>query len=221
VSDPQLAAFAEKILGERGTDVRTKTSVTRVDPLSFQLSTGETVETHTVIWAAGVAPNPLISRLDLPKDERGRIRVNEFLEVEGSDHIWALGDCARVPDTRTGKTHPPTAQHAVREAKATARNISARYGVGEPVSFDYSTIGQMALVGERTGVADVMGHLFSGFTAWFIWRTYYLLQIPQLEKRVRVMLDWTLDLFFTRDLVQLAVTRERRLIPEKNLKFQI
>ncbi|HEX8184514.1 MAG TPA: FAD-dependent oxidoreductase, partial [Blastocatellia bacterium] len=208
-----LAAFAEKIMRERGIDVRTHTSVVKVEKDSFELSTGERIPTQTLIWGAGVAPNPLIATLDVTK-ERGRIRVNEYLEVEGRANVWALGDCAHIPDDRTGKPHPPTAQHAVREGKTAAFNIAASYGIGKRQPFDYRTMGQLAIVGERTGVADVMGYRFSGLFAWFLWRTYYLMRIPQLEKRVRVMLDWTLDLFFTRDLVQLAVTRERRLLAE-------
>ncbi|HVG20339.1 MAG TPA: NAD(P)/FAD-dependent oxidoreductase [Blastocatellia bacterium] len=206
----ELAKFAEKVMRERGVDVRTRTSVVKVEEDGFELSTGERIQTQTLIWGAGVAPNPLIATLDVPK-ERGRIRVNEYLEVEGLTNLWALGDCAHIPDPRTGKPHPPTAQHAVREGKRAARNIAASFGIGMRQPFDYRTMGQMAIVGERTGVADVMGHRFSGLFAWFLWRTYYLNRIPQLEKRVRVMLDWTLDLFFSRDLVQLAVTRERRL----------
>ena len=209
----ELAAFAEKIMRARGIDVRTQTSVIKVEQDGFELSTGERIRTETLIWGAGVAPNPLIARLDLAK-ERGRIRVNEYLEVEGRANVWALGDCAHIPDPRTGKPHPPTAQHAVREGKSAARNIAASFQIGKRHPFDYKTMGQLAIVGERTGVADVMGYLFSGLFAWFLWRTYYLMRIPQLEKKIRVMLDWTLDLFFTRDIVQLAVTRERRLVAE-------
>jgi NADH dehydrogenase len=209
----ELAAFAEKVMRERGVDVRTRTSVVKAADGGVELSTGERIPTQTLIWSAGVAPNPLIATLDLPK-ERGRIRVNEYLEVEGRADVWALGDCAHIPDPRTGKPYPPTAQHAVREGKLAARNVVASFGRGERRPFDYKTMGQMAIVGERTGVADVMGHRFSGLFAWFLWRTYYLNRIPQLEKKVRVMLDWTLDLFFSRDLVQLAVTRDRRLVSE-------
>jgi NADH dehydrogenase len=207
----KLAMFAEQIMRKRGIDVRTQTSVVKIDESGFELSTGERISTQTIIWGAGVAPNPLIATLDLPK-ERGRIRVNECLEVEGRTNVWALGDCAHIPDPRTGKPHPPTAQHAVREGKLAARNIAASFGIGKRRPFDYKTMGQMAIVGERTGVADVMGYRFSGIFAWFLWRTYYLNRIPQLEKKIRVVLDWTLDLFFSRDLVQLAVTRERRLV---------
>jgi NADH dehydrogenase len=203
-----LATFAEKVLIERGVEVRKQTKVIRVEPNCFELSTGETIDAHTLIWAAGVAPNPLVASLPLGK-ERGRIRTNEYLEAEGATNVWAVGDCAHIPDPKTGKTHPPTAQHAVREAKRAARNIAAALGIGKRAPFDYRTMGQLAIVGERTGVADVMGYQFSGLFAWFLWRTYYLMRIPQLEKKLRVVLDWTLDLFFSRDLVQLAVKREQ------------
>jgi len=208
--DEELAAFAEKVLGERGVDVRTNTSVVRAEKGSFELSTGERVSTATLIWAAGVAPSPLVASLGVGT-ERGRIRVNEYLEIEGLPNVWALGDCAHIPNPKTGKPHPPTAQHAVREGKCAGRNVAASLGIGTKQAFSYRTMGQMAIVGERTGVADIMGLRFQGFIAWFLWRTYYLNRIPQLEKRLRVMLDWTLDLFFTRDLVKLAVTRNREL----------
>jgi NADH dehydrogenase len=206
--DEELAKFAETVLGERGVEVRTNTSVVRAERSSFELSTGEHIATATLIWAAGVSPNPLIASLGVPT-ERGRIRVDEFLAVEGLENVWALGDCAHIPNPQTGKPHPPTAQHAVREGKCAARNVAASLGIGLKRRFAYRTMGQLAIVGERTGVADVMGLRFQGFFAWFLWRTYYLMRIPQLEKRVRVMMDWTLDLFFKRDLVQLAVTRDR------------
>lgn len=207
----KLAAFSEKVLIKRGVEVLTNTAVVGVDEKSFALSTGERIPTRTVIWGAGVAPNPLLAGFNLPK-ERGRLRVNEYLEVEGLSNVWALGDCAYILNPKTGQPHPPTAQHAVREGKRAARNIAAAFGRGERQPFDYDTMGQMAIVGERTGVADVMGLRFSGFIAWFLWRTYYLMRVPQLEKRLRVVMDWTLDLFFTRDLVQLAVSRERKLV---------
>lgn len=207
----QLAAFAERVLTERGVEVIRKVSVTRVDSDRVLLSTGDAIRTRSLVWAAGVAPDPLIASLDIAKDERGRVRVNSFLEVEGLQDVWALGDCASIPNPATGKVYPPTAQHAVREGKLTARNIAARLAGRSPRAFEFKSFGQMALVGERTGVADVLGHHFSGFFAWFLWRTYYLMRIPLFEKRLRVVMDWTLDLFFSRDLVQLAVTRGRAI----------
>src|SRR5262249_45993215 len=166
----KLASFAERVLGQRGVEVLTNTAVTRVDRDGFDISTGEHISTDTLIWAAGLSVNPLIASLDLPKDPRGRLRVNEYLEVEGGLNLWSLGDCANVPNPQTGKPHPQTAQHALREAKIAARNIAAGLGVGTRRPFVYRTMGQLALVGERTGVADVMGLRFSGMFAWFLWR---------------------------------------------------
>ena len=205
--NPELAAFAERVMTKRGINVRTSTKVTRMGETSVELSTGEVIDSNTIIWAAGVGPNPLNATLGLPLDEKGRIKVNEYLEVEGHPNIWALGDSANIPDPSTGKPFPPTAQHAEREGRLAGRNIAASLGIGSRSAFQYRAIGQMALVGERTGVADVMGYRFEGFVAWFFWRSYYLMRIPLVEKRIRVVLDWTLDLFFSRDLVQLAVTR--------------
>jgi NADH:ubiquinone reductase (H+-translocating) len=207
----KLAAFAEQVLIKRGVEVRTNTAVVSVAQDGFTLSSGEHIPTRSVIWGAGVSPNPLLASFNLAK-ERGRLRVNEYLEVEGKSNVWALGDCAYILNPKTSKPHPPTAQHAVREGKRVARNIAANFGRSRRQPFDYDTMGQMAIVGERTGVADVMGLRFSGYFAWFLWRTYYLMRIPQLEKRLRVVLDWTLDLFFERDLVQLAVSREHQLV---------
>lgn len=206
-----LAVFAKRVLIERGVDVRTSTAVTKVEPKAFELSTGERISTATLIWAAGVTPHPLIAGLDLPI-ERGRIRVNKFLEVDGLPGVWAAGDSAYILEAATGRPYPGTAQHAIREGKRLAKNIAASLGAGTLRPFTYRTIGQMAIVGERTGIADVMGFQFSGFIAWFIWRTYYLARIPLLEKRLRIMMDWTLDLLFARDIVQLPVSRERRLV---------
>jgi len=204
----ELAAFSERVLKERGVEVRTRTSVTAVEAGAITLSTGERVATRTLIWGAGVGPNPLLAALDVPKSERGKVLVNEYLEVVDRPDVWAVGDCAQIPNPRSDKPYPPTAQHAVREGRRAARNIAARFGLDERAPFDYRSRGQMALIGRRTGVAEVMGHRFSGSIAWFLWRTYYLMQLPLLEKKLRVVLDWTLDLFFAPDLVQLGVTRQ-------------
>jgi NADH dehydrogenase len=207
----ELAAFSERVLKERGVEVRTNTAVTRVTANAFELSTGERIECGTTIWSAGVSPNPLLAKLAIPK-ERGRAKVNEYLEVEGFEGLWAIGDSAYIFDLESGKPFPPTAQHAIREGKRVGRNVAAKLGIGTRRPFRYRTMGQLAMVGERTGVADLMGHQFSGFSAWFLWRSYYLMRVPLLEKRLRVMMDWTLDLFFKRDIVQLAVSRERKLM---------
>jgi NADH dehydrogenase len=151
-----------------------------------------------LIWAAGTAPNPLVSALPLPK-HNGRIAVNENLEVEGFPGVWALGDCAMVPNSRTGGFHPPTAQHAIREARVVAHNVAAKLCGGKKRPFRYTSLGQLAAIGRRTGVGNILGVNFSGFIAWWLWRTVYLSKLPRLEKKIRVALDWTLDLCFAKD----------------------
>jgi NADH dehydrogenase len=133
--------------------------------------------------------------------ERGRIKVNANLEVEELPGVWALGDCALIPDIRTGQFHPPTAQHASREGKTLAHNIVASVRGGKKKPFDFKIIGLLAAIG-RTGVARILGINFSGFLAWFLWRGIYWSKLPRLEKKVRVAIDWALDVFFSKDFVQ-------------------
>jgi len=128
--------------------------------------------------------------------------VDTHLRVEGASGLWALGDCASVPDLTTGGTCPPTAQHAIRQAKTLAHNIVAEVDNRPTAPFRFKTLGLLAAIGRRTGVAEILGFQFSGFIAWFLWRTIYLAKLPRLEKKVRVAIDWTLDLFFSKDLVQ-------------------
>ena len=154
----------------------------------------------TLVWTAGTVPSPLISTLLCAK-ERGRIVVNQFLQVPDWPDVWAVGDCAFVPDIKNpGKSHPPTAQHAIREGKVVAQNIAAAL-LGRPGKpFSFKTIGLLASIGRRTGVARIFGYNFSGFFAWWIWRTIYLSKLPGLDKKVRVAFDWTLDLIFPKDV---------------------
>jgi NADH dehydrogenase len=132
------------------------------------------------------------------------------MRVAGRPGVWALGDCAVIPNPSTGKPHPPTAQHAIREGRVLADNILAAIAGRPARPFRFSTIGQLAAIGRRTGVARVFGITFSGFPAWWLWRTVYLLKLPRFDRKVRVALDWTLDLFFRKDLVQFDVQREAR-----------
>jgi NADH dehydrogenase len=148
----------------------------------------------------------------LPCDrDKGRIKVNEFLEIEKWPGVWAVGDGALVADPRTGGFHPPTAQHAIREAKTAAANLVAAIRGGTKRPFRFKTIGLLASIGHRTGVAKVFGVKFSGFFAWWLWRTIYLSKLPRLEKKVRVALAWTLDLVFPKDLVQFETVRARTM----------
>jgi NADH dehydrogenase len=158
-----------------------------------------------LVWAAGNAPNPLIAALPIPTSG-GRIEVTEYLEVRNLPGVWALGDCALVPDSKTGGFHPPTAQLALREGRCVARNVAAAIFGGKRKSFRFATLGRLAAIGHRTGVANVFGINFSGFSAWWLWRTVYLMKLPRFEKKVRVALDWTLDLFFSKDFALLTGT---------------
>jgi NADH dehydrogenase len=200
---PDLGAYTQRKLIERGVDVRTGVKVARVDDGTVTLSDGEVLRSRTLVWTAGTSPHPMLSRLDVAK-ERGRVAVDERLAVAGRAGVFALGDCAAVPDVAGGGGHcPPTAQHALRQARVAARNVLAAVrGQRSRARFRFKTLGQLAAIGHRTGVARVLGVNFSGFVAWFLWRTIYLSKLPRFEKKLRVMLDWTLDLVFSKDLVQ-------------------
>jgi NADH dehydrogenase len=137
--------------------------------------------------------------------------VNECLEVPGWPGVWALGDCAATPDKTTGRPYPPTAQHALRQGRVLGQNIAAAIRGTAKRAFVFATIGQLAAIGRRTGVAKILGFKFSGFVAWWLWRTIYLSKLPRLEKKLRVTLDWTLDLVFSKDLVQFMPLRSRSL----------
>ncbi|MDE3198687.1 MAG: NAD(P)/FAD-dependent oxidoreductase [Acidobacteriota bacterium] len=206
----QLGRYAQKKLAERGVEIRVRTRVKTVREDSVELSDGACLPTRTLIWTAGTSPHPLVGALPC-QIERGRVNVNEFLEVTGAPGVWALGDCANVPDPDTGKLYPPTAQHAIREGRVLARNIVASISGGPKKPFRFKTLGLLAAIGRRTGVANILGFQFSGFIAWFLWRGIYLSKLPRIEKKVRVALDWTLDLFFSKDLVQFHTHRSEFL----------
>ena len=198
---PQLGAYAFKKLAGRGVQFLMNTAVKSVSNDEVNLSDGTSLKTNMLVWTAGVSPNPLLDMLNCSK-ERGRLVTNEFLEVTDCPGVWALGDCAAVPDPTTGKSCPPTAQHAIRQGKVVAENVVAAINGGRRRRFEFKTIGALASIGKRTGVARIMGVKFSGFIAWWLWRTIYLSKLPRFEKKVRVALDWFLDLLFSKDLVQ-------------------
>jgi len=202
----KLGTYAQRKLLEQQVEIHSNCKVTAVTDHDVTLSNGTTVPTNTLVWTAGISPHALLATLPCPK-ATGRVLVNEYLEVSEWPGVWALGDCALVPDRKTGAFHPPTAQHALREGKVAARNILATLR-GEPLKpFRYATLGLLAPIGKRTGVANILGVNFSGFVAWWLWRTIYLLKLPRFEKKVLVALDWTLDVLFSKDLVHFRTTR--------------
>jgi NADH dehydrogenase len=202
----KLGRYTEKKLSQRGVEILVNTRVTGVTEYGVQLSTGQEIESKALIWTAGTSPNPVLDCLPCVK-ERGRLKADEMLRLPDWPGVWVLGDCALVPDRKTGQYHPPTAQHALREAKTLAKNLIATVRGGALRPFSFSTIGQLAAIGRRTGVANILGINFSGFMAWWMWRTIYLSKLPRFEKKLRVALDWTLDLLFSKDLVQFQTFR--------------
>ncbi len=202
----KLGRYAQKKLGARGIEIHLGTKVRGFSAAGVELSDGTVVQTANLVWTAGTSPNPLLEQLTCGK-ERGRVVVDEFLQVPSFPGVWSLGDCAVVPDKISGGNCPPTAQHASRQGKTVARNIAAAIRGKKQRPFAFKTLGQLASIGRRTGVANIMGINFSGFIAWWMWRTIYLMKLPRFERKVRVAMDWTLDLLFTKDLVQCPTAR--------------
>jgi NADH dehydrogenase len=163
------------------------------------LGDGTRIPTSTLVWTAGVRPNPLVGELGVPLDERGRVEVDELLRVRGHEHVWALGDCARVPNTKAEQPDPPTCQHALRQARRLAKNLR-----GEPRPYGYRMLGQVATLGRYKGIADVLGLRLRGFLGWWVTRTYHLYQLPLWSRKLRVVADWTVSLLFKRDVVELG-----------------
>jgi NADH dehydrogenase len=202
----KLGRYAERKLEGRGVEIRRRTKVSCVTEKGVCLSDGTEIDAATIVWTAGTQPHPLVKTLPCKLD-RGKVCVDEYLQVAGYPGVWALGDCALVPDAATGKFHPPTAQHAMRQGKRVARNILSELRGAPKKKFSFQTLGQLASLGRRTGVANILGVNFSGFVAWWLWRTIYLAKLPRLEKKLRVALDWTWDLVFSKDLVKFLTVK--------------
>ena len=197
----RLGDYAAHQLTQRGVDIRVNTTLTSLEPHAALLSDGDHIFTSTVVWTAGVRANPANERFGLPLDERGRIKVDETLAVEGLPHVWALGDGARVPNLATpGEFDPPTCQHALRQARRLAKNLS-----GDARPYRYRMLGQVATLGRYKGIAQIPGFLLRGFLGWFVTRTYHLYQLPLLTRKLRVVADWTTALFFRRDIAELGM----------------
>jgi NADH dehydrogenase len=200
-----LAAFATAELRRRGIEVRTGTTVERISADSVELSDGEVVPCRTVAWTAGVRPAPVVAELGLPLEQTGRIVVDRYCKVQGHDDVWAIGDAAAVPDpARPGQPTPPTCQHALRQGRTVATNVAAALGAGRPKPFTYKTLGVFVDMGHRKAVAETVGIRWRGFPAWFLARTYHLLMMPGTKRKLRLVVDWTVDLWFGRDQSELG-----------------
>ena len=197
-----LANYAMQRMRERGVTFKLNTRVTDARPGSITLSSAEEIPTETFVWTAGARPSPILKELLVNHDNRGAVLVNRTLAIPGYGNVWALGDCASVPDTKPGKICPPTAQAAIKEAAVLAHNIRASL-LGCPLKpFRFKSLGSLCIVGYHTACAEIKGLKFSGLFAWLLWRGVYLSKLPGLERKVRVLTDWTLELFFPRDIVQ-------------------
>ncbi|MGN6735408.1 MAG: NAD(P)/FAD-dependent oxidoreductase [Candidatus Binatia bacterium] len=202
-----LGRYAEKRLALRGVEIRPKAKVTGYDGNEVSLDDGTKIATRVLIWTAGITPPPLLASLPCAI-QRGRVVANDCLQVPNWPGVWALGDCALVPDPlNPGKFYPPTAQHAIRQAATLAGNIVSSMRGQSLQPFKFKIIGLLAVIGRRHGVAEILGWQFSGLIAWCLWRAIYLSKLPGLQKKVRVAIDWMLDLIFSKDLVQLPTLR--------------
>jgi NADH:ubiquinone reductase (H+-translocating) len=208
LSEP-LAQYALERMAERGVTFKLNTRLADARPGIVILNPAEEIRAQTLVWTAGTAPNPLLERLPCKREKRGAVFVDSALAVPGHPGVWALGDCAAVTDAKNGKPCPPTAQFALREAKTLALNIHAAVH-GRPLApFHFEPLGALCVVGHQTACAELTipfartrSVRFSGLLAWLMWRGVYLSKLPGLERKVRVLIDWVIELFFPRDIVQ-------------------
>lgn len=197
----ELGGYALRRLAARGIEFRLDVRVARAGTQEVELTDGEVLRAATFVWTAGNQPADLAYRV-AGRHSGGGLVTDPAMRVAGLDGVWAVGDCARIPDPAAdGRSYPPTAQHASRQGKAVADNIAAVLRGGEPSGFRFATIGVLVALGHRTAAAEIRGRRFSGLAAWVLWRGIYLTKLPGAEKRVRVFLDWLLELVFPRDIV--------------------
>ncbi len=201
-----LARFAQMLLMKRGVEVRLNVRLHGATADAALLEGGERIGTRTLVSTVPSMPNPLVAALGCKK-ERGRIVVDRHLELPDHPGVWAVGDCAWTLDAKTGETAPPTAQHATREARCVAENIAASLRGTAKRAFSFRALGKMGSLGHRSAVAEVFGLKISGFLAWWLWRTVYLMKLPGLDRKIRVATDWTLDLILPPDIVQLKTDK--------------
>jgi NADH dehydrogenase len=206
----RLGEYASRRLQRRGIEIHVGTTIESYDGTEALLVDGTSVPARTLVWTAGVRANPLLAELGLPLDDRGRVVVDETLRVEGTDDVWSLGDCTAVRNRKTpGVVDPPTCQHALRQARRLAKNLTS-----DPKPYRYRMLGQVATLGRFKGIAEIPGLHLWGFPGWFVTRTYHLYQLPLLSRKLRVVVDWTVALFFRRDIVELSMLGHPRKLGE-------
>lgn len=197
-----LAQYALEQMQARGVAFELGSRVETAEANVVTLSTGETIRTGTLVWTAGTRPNPVIESLELPQTEFGAVRVDKSLAVSNCDGIWAVGDCTAVTDETTGGSAPGTAAYAIRAATVLGDNVHASVTGGNRTEITYRSPGSLAVIGHQTACAEIRGRQFSGLFAWLLWRTVYLSKLPGIDRKIRVAVDWIVELFFPRELVQ-------------------
>jgi NADH:ubiquinone reductase (H+-translocating) len=206
----RLGEYAARRLARRGVEIHVGTTLESFDGREAVLADETRIPARTLVWTAGVRASPLLPMLGLPLDDRGRVVVDALLNVEGTDDVWALGDCAAVPNTKTPDAlDPPTSQHSLRQARRLAKNL-----VGDAKPYGYRMLGQVATLGRFKGIAEIPGLHLWGFPGWFVTRTYHLYQLPLLSRKLRVVVDWTVALFFRRDIVELSMLGHPRKLSD-------
>ena len=203
-----LAAYAERVLVRRGVVLHHNSPAKRIEPGRVHLPDGSVLEADTIVLSAGVAPNELLATFPVDKHPKGRVMVDATMRSKSHPNVWAIGDCAVIPDPQ-GKPYPQLAQHALRQARVLARNVTAALRGGPPETFVYETLGTLASLGDFEGVGRVMKLKVRGFIAWWVWRSYYLMQMPRFERKLRIVLDWTVALVFHNDIVKLDLFGEQ------------
>jgi len=200
-----LGEYTKKALRDAGVTIHTNKKLADIKDKTAVLDDDKKIESETIIWAGGIKVDDIIEEIDTEHHKSGKLEVDKQMRLKSHSEVFALGDCAHILDPRTGDPYPPTAQHAIREAHTVAENLIYKVqGIGFQSDFVYDTKGTMAKIGKKNGVALVFGHELRGFLAWLVWKQYYLATLPTMEKRIRVSLDWFIDLFFPRDITRLS-----------------
>jgi NADH dehydrogenase len=212
--DEQLSAVAAHVLRRRGAEIHVATPVQSIEPSRVRVGS-EVIDAATIVLTAGIVPSAVAAEISVAHDQRGRMAVDETMRSRSHPDVWALGDCAAIPGP-DGRPYPALAQHTVREARHLARNIATAIDGRVPTPFVFRPLGTMASLGHTRAVALVFGMRLTGFPAWWLRRTYYLFQMPRWDRRLRIVLDWTVALFFRPDItkVELRVEREQVRLPQ-------
>ena len=207
-----LGKKAMAYLKTQGVQILTNTKAIDADEDYVLLDNKEKIPCTTLIWTGGVTVDPVVSELKCEHEKSGKVQVDKYLRLIGYPNVFALGDCAEIIDTATGKPYPPTAQHAIHQSHTVSHNLKvALTGIDKMNSFSYHSKGMMAIIGKRNAIVSIFGYNLQGIFPWLIWRTYYVLQMPSIGKKIKVILDWTVDSFFKRDLTSYGQIKKKNL----------